>query len=80
MWLDEAANIAALSDLPGLLSSGGGDGITTVVVLQSLGQARARWGTDQSDAMWESSTIKMVLPGLSNPQDLSDISCLARRD
>lgn len=77
LWLDEAANIAALPDLPGLLSSGGGDGITTVVVLQSLGQARARWGTDQSDAMWESSTIKMVLPGLSNPQDLSDISRLA---
>lgn len=77
LWLDEAANIAALPDLPVLLSSGGGDGITTVIVLQSLGQARARWGADQSDAMWESSTIKMILPGLSNPQDLSDISRLA---
>lgn len=77
LWLDEAANIAALPDLPALLSSGGGDGIATVIVLQSLGQARARWGTDQAAAMWESSTIKMVLPGLSNPQDLTDISRLA---
>jgi type IV secretion system protein VirD4 len=41
--LDEAANYA-LPSLPSLMSDGGGTGITTVVVLQSLAQARARWG------------------------------------
>jgi type IV secretory pathway TraG/TraD family ATPase VirD4 len=43
MILDEAANYP-LPSLPSLMSEGGGTGITTMVVLQSLAQARAVWG------------------------------------
>jgi len=39
LLLDEAANIAPLPSLPSLLADGGGSGITTVAVLQSLAQA-----------------------------------------
>jgi type IV secretory pathway TraG/TraD family ATPase VirD4 len=75
--LDEAANIAPLPGLPHLLSDGGGSGITSVVVLQSLSQARHRWGEAQSEAMWGAATAKLILPGLDHPTDLEAISRLS---
>ena len=45
LFLDEAANIAPLASLPTLLSAGGGSGICTLVVLQSLAQARPAGGS-----------------------------------
>ena len=77
LWLDEAANIAPLPSLPFLLSAGGGSGICTVVVLQSLAQARVRWGIHAADAIWDASTVRVVLGGLGNPDDLAAISRLA---
>ena len=77
LWLDEAANIAPLPSLPFLLSAGGGSGICTVVVLQSLAQARKRWGVHQAEAIWDASTVRVVLGGLGNPEDLSAISRIA---
>ncbi|MGH9063177.1 MAG: type IV secretory system conjugative DNA transfer family protein [Acidimicrobiales bacterium] len=77
LWLDEAANIAPLPSLPQLLSDGGGTGIATVMVLQSLAQARHRWGEAQADAVWDAATLKVVLPGLAHAEDLSRISRLA---
>ena len=75
--LDEAANIAPLPDLPVLLSDGGGTGVTTTVVLQSLAQARGRWGEARANAMWDAATWKLVLPGLAHSDDLASISRLA---
>jgi type IV secretory pathway TraG/TraD family ATPase VirD4 len=77
LLLDEAANIAPIPSLPNLLADGGGSGITTVCVLQSLAQARARWGPAGADAMWDSSTTKVVLGGLAHADDLARISRLA---
>ena len=77
MFLDEAANIAPLASLPTLLSAGGGSGICTLVVLQSLAQARARWGQDRADAIWDASTVRVVLGGLGHADDLMRISRLA---
>jgi len=77
VMLDEAANIAPLPDLPALLAAGGGDGIVAAVVLQSLDQARGRWGQQAAGAMLDSATIRLVLPGLSHPQDLRDLAALA---
>jgi len=77
VMLDEAANIAPLPDLPQLLAAGGGDGIVAAVVLQSLDQARGRWGQQAAGAMLDSATIRLVLPGLSHPQDLRDLAALA---
>lgn len=77
MFLDEAANIAPLASLPTLLSAGGGSGICTLIVLQSLAQARARWGQDRADAIWDASTVRVVFGGLGHAEDLSRISRLA---
>jgi len=77
LMLDEAANIAPLPSLPSLLSDGGGTGLTTLAVLQSLAQARARWGEEQARSMWDAATVKIVLGGLADIDDLEDISRLA---
>jgi type IV secretion system protein VirD4 len=77
LLLDEAANIAPIPSLPNLLADGGGTGITTVTVLQSLAQARARWGDAGADAMWDAATTKVILGGLAHAEDLHRISRLA---
>lgn len=77
LLLDEAANIAPIPSLPNLLADGGGAGITTVAVLQSLAQARARWGDAGADSMWDAATTKIVFGGLAHADDLHRISRLA---
>ena len=73
--LDEAANYP-LPSLGALMSEGGGTGIPTLVVLQSLAQARDRWGREQAQAIWDSATVKVVLGGQANADDLADLSRL----
>jgi type IV secretory pathway TraG/TraD family ATPase VirD4 len=73
--LDEAANYP-LASLGALMSEGGGTGIATVAVLQSLAQARARWGHDSAQAIWDSAIAKVILGGSSNASDLRDIAQL----
>jgi len=73
--LDEAANYP-LPSLPSLVSDGGGSGITTLAVLQSLSQARDRWGREAAGAIWDSAIVKIVLGGSANADDLADLSRL----
>jgi type IV secretory pathway TraG/TraD family ATPase VirD4 len=73
--LDESANYP-LPSLGALMSEGGGTGITTVAVLQSLAQARDRWGGEQAQAIWDSATSKIILGGSSNADDLRDLANL----
>ena len=58
------------------MSEGGGTGITTMAVLQSLAQARHRWGRDAAGAIWDSAIVKLILAGGSNADDLADIARL----
>jgi len=46
-------------------------------VLQSLAQARHRWGEAQADSCWDAATLKIILGGLAHADDLSRISRLA---
>ena len=73
--LDEAANYP-LPSLPSLMSEGGGTGITTLVVLQALSQARDVWGRDKAAAIWDSAIVKIILGGGGNAEDLRDLSAL----
>jgi type IV secretion system protein VirD4 len=75
LLLDEAANYP-LPSLPSLMSEGGGSGITTLAVLQSLAQARDRWGREAAGAIWDSAILKLVLGGSANADDLAGISRL----
>ena len=58
------------------MSEGGGTGITTMVVLQSLAQARAVWGEHEAAAIWDAASVKLILGGGSNARDLGDLSKL----
>jgi type IV secretory pathway TraG/TraD family ATPase VirD4 len=75
MILDEAANYP-LPSLTSLMSEGGGTGISTLVVLQSLAQARAVWGENEATAIWDAAIVKLILGGGSNARDLDDLSRL----
>ncbi|TFD79283.1 type IV secretory system conjugative DNA transfer family protein [Cryobacterium fucosi] len=74
--LDEIGNLAPLPSLPTLMAEGGGTGITTMPVLQSLAQARDKWSENQAAAIWDASIVKIVLGGASNSKDLQDLSTL----
>jgi type IV secretory pathway TraG/TraD family ATPase VirD4 len=74
--LDEIGNLAPLPSLPTLMAEGGGTGITTMPVLQSLAQARDKWGANAAGAIWDASIVKIILGGASSPSDLRDISTL----
>lgn len=74
--LDEIGNLAPLPSLPGLMAEGGGTGITTLPVLQSLAQARQKWGENQATAIWDASIVKIILGGASNSRDLQDLTTL----
>lgn len=58
------------------MAEGGGTGITTLPVLQSLAQARQKWGENQANAIWDASIVKIILGGVSNSRDLQDLSTL----
>lgn len=74
--LDEIGNLAPLPSLPTLMAEGGGTGITPLPVLQSLAQAREKWGEHNANAIWDASIVKIVLGGASNARDLQDLSSL----
>ncbi len=74
--LDEVGNLAPLPSLPTLMAEGGGTGITTMPVLQSLAQAREKWSDNAASAIWDASIVKIVLGGASNSRDLHDLTTL----
>jgi type IV secretion system protein VirD4 len=75
--LDEIANIAPLQSLPSLVSEGGGRGIVTLWATQSLAQLRNRYGVEQQAAILAATTAKLIFGGLSNGEDLHNISSWA---
>ena len=74
--LDEIGNLSPLPSLPVLMAEGGGTGITTMPVLQSLSQARAKWGDHAASAIWDASIVKVILGGTSASRDLQELSVL----
>jgi type IV secretory pathway TraG/TraD family ATPase VirD4 len=76
VMLNEIGNLAPLPSLPTLMSEGGGTGICTWAILQSLAQARHRWGEQAAATVWDACTTKIVLGGGANATDLRDLSAL----
>ena len=58
------------------MAEGGGTGITTMPVLQSLAQARENWSENAAGAIWDASIVKIILGGASNSKDLHDLTTL----
>lgn len=74
--LDEIGNLSPLPSLPVLMAEGGGTGITTMPVLQSLSQARNKWGEHAAATIWDASIVKVILGGASASKDLQELSVL----
>jgi type IV secretion system protein VirD4 len=63
--LDEAANIAPLTELPRMLAQGAGHGIRFATVWQSLGQLRERYGHG-ADSILANSTAKLFMGSITD--------------
>ena len=75
--LDEVANIAPIPSLPALVSEGGGRGIVTMWSVQSLAQLRVRYGVEEQSAILTATTAKIIFGGMSNGEDLRNVSMWA---
>jgi type IV secretion system protein VirD4 len=73
MALDEARNIAPIHDLPMQLSEGGGQGVQTMVVLQSLCQARAVWH-EERETLLDFCDAVVLLGGVTDEKTCEAIS------
>ncbi len=71
--LDEAPNIAPLPDLDQIASTGAGQGIQLVTVVQDLAQVHARWGA-KADTIVNNHRAKLFGPGLSCEKTLDYVS------
>ena len=71
--LDEAPNIAPLPDLDQLASTGAGQGVQLVTVVQDLGQVHARWGAS-ADSIVNNHRAKLFGPGLSCARTLDYVA------
>ena len=74
--LDEIGNLSPLPSLPVLMAEGGGTGITAMPILQSLSQARDKWGDHAAGAIWDAAIVKVILGGTSSARDLQDLSAV----
>ncbi len=73
--LDEAANIAPLSDLDTLASTAAGHGIQLVTVWHDLAQVSARYGARAATVV-NNHRAKVFLSGISDPSTLEHASAL----
>ena len=77
LWaLDEAATIAPLPNLPGIVADAGAQGLLVLACLQDLSQARHRWGS-QADGFLTLFATTLLLPGIADPVTLDTITTLA---
>ncbi|MFF3786366.1 type IV secretory system conjugative DNA transfer family protein [Streptomyces sp. NPDC001933] len=74
---DEIANVAPLPQIPSLMSVSGSQNIFMVAVLQNLAQAQERWGEIGVRKMFAAATVKIILGGISDEQELKTYSALA---
>lgn len=75
--LDEIANMAgSWPGLTTLMSDGGGVGICPMPICQDVAQFRDNWGEQAAQTIFGSATIKILLGGSSNPDDLRKFESL----
>ncbi len=73
--LDELANVAPITNLDEVASTGAGQGIQLVSIVQDLSQLSARYGT-RSRSIVNNHTAKLFGPGLADPETLGYVTQL----
>lgn len=64
--LDEAANIAPLPNLDEIASTGPGQGVQLLTVLQNVSQATDRWGRDRAETIIANHRARVVCSGVGD--------------
>jgi type IV secretion system protein VirD4 len=64
--LDEAANIAPLPNLDEIASTGPGQGVQLLTVLQNVSQATDRWGRDRAETIIANHRARLVCSGVGD--------------
>ncbi len=76
MALDEVANIFPYPKLPTLLSTGGSNGITVMLVYQDLAQARARLGEDAVQTLLNNAQATVIMRGIKDTATLTNVTSM----
>jgi type IV secretory pathway TraG/TraD family ATPase VirD4 len=74
--LNDAAQITPMPNLPLYMGDSGGYSIVLHVYLQSLAQAKDKWGDAGAMAIWDNAAIRIVMGGGGNASDLEELSRL----
>ncbi|MDA8395656.1 MAG: type IV secretory system conjugative DNA transfer family protein [Candidatus Dormibacteraeota bacterium] len=77
--LDEVATICPLPGLPRLLAEGGGRNLVTLIAMQDLRQAAARWTPQGAQSFLTLAGAKVVLPGYADADTLQQLETLVGR-
>jgi type IV secretion system protein VirD4 len=64
--LDEAANIAPLPNLDEIASSGPGQGVQLLTILQNISQATDRWGKDRAETIIANHRARVFCSGIGD--------------
>ena len=72
--LDECANIAPLSSLDALASSGAGQGIQLVTVFQDVAQITTAYGSERARTILANHRAMLLLAGITDPETLEHVS------
>jgi type IV secretion system protein VirD4 len=64
--LDEAANIAPLPNLDEIASSGPGQGVQLLTILQNISQATDRWGKDRAETIIANHRARLFCSGIGD--------------
>ena len=73
---DEIANVAPLPKLPDLGTDARGFGMQLILALQSLAQARRRWGADGANTLLDNMPAEILLGGLTDTEALNRYATL----
>ncbi|KXP11594.1 hypothetical protein AXK57_21885 [Tsukamurella pulmonis] len=76
MVLDECNNVAPIPALPHRITDSGGRGIEIWAMVHNELQNKSRWGQDLGRMFTTNSPVRLILPGLGDPQELNDIAQL----
>jgi type IV secretion system protein VirD4 len=68
--LDEAANIAPLANLDEIASTGPGQGVQLLTILQNISQASDRWGKDRAETIIANHRARLFCSGIGDQATL----------
>jgi type IV secretion system protein VirD4 len=72
--LDEAANVAPLPNLDEIASTGPGQGVQLLTVLQNLSQAQDRWGKDRAETIIANHRARLFTSGIGDRATLEHLT------